>query len=106
VGQLGASVLVGDLTPLESLIGLDDLAHPLLDPREIIGVEGSGGLEVVIEAVLDGWSDAEQGPGKKILNRLGHHMGGRVPQHSQTFIRTRCHRLNVGVLRRRPRQVA
>jgi hypothetical protein len=59
-------------------IGFDDLAHPLLEPLEILGRERLGAVEIVVEAVLDRRTDRWLGFGKDILNRVREHVGGGV----------------------------
>ena len=41
------------------------------------GVKGVVAIEVVIEAVLDHRADGDLRAGKKLLHRLGQHMGAR-----------------------------
>jgi hypothetical protein len=52
----------------------DDLAHPALDRREIVGRERLVTEEVVVEAVLDHRADRHLRAGKEALDRLGEHM--------------------------------
>ena len=59
----------------ERLVARDDLAHALLDCREVLGGERLGAVEVVIEAVLDHRSDGDLGIGPERLHRVGEHMG-------------------------------
>src|SRR5690606_35875819 len=52
-GELGARLVVRDDATDESLPGLDDAAHLLLDRLEIVAAQRLRDLEVVVEAVLD-----------------------------------------------------
>ncbi len=68
----------------------DDLAHALLDVRQIGRVEGLppallvlAQIEVVVEAVIDGRADAQLGSRKQFQHGLGHDVGRRVPQLEQ-----------------------
>ena len=79
-GQLGAGLVVGDHPAYERLALLDDLLHPLVERGEVVGGERHLDVEVVVEAVLDRRADAEPGVRVQRLHRLGHHVGGRVPQ--------------------------
>jgi len=51
----------GQLDPLERQVLGDDRAHLVLDARQVIGADGLGQLEVVVEAVVDGRADGEPG---------------------------------------------
>ncbi len=44
------------------------------------GTERLGDVEVVVEAVGDRRADAQPGVGEELLDGLGHHVGGGVPQ--------------------------
>ena len=62
----------------ERLVAGDDLAHALLDRREILGRERLVAEEVVVEAVLDHRADRHLRAGPQRLHRLGQHMRGVV----------------------------
>ena len=62
----------------EGAVARDDLAHALLDGREILGRERLGAVEVVVEAVLDHRADRDLRAGPQSLHRLGQHVGGVV----------------------------
>ncbi len=100
VGQLADRVAVGDRPPGELLALLDDLAHPRLDLLEVLRDERGRHVEVVVEAVGDRRADAQLGLGEQLLDRLGHHVRGRVPQDVAAVGRVDRHRLRP---RRRPR---
>ncbi len=78
--ELFAGGVVGDVTAIELLALLDDLAHPRLDLLEVLGHERHLDVEVVVEAVGDRRTDAEPGVGEDFLHGLGHDMRGRVAQ--------------------------
>ena len=69
----------------EVLIGLDELVHARLDGLEVIVAETLpiGKFEVVVEAMFDRRADRKSGAGMQVENRLGHEMGGRVPNRLQ-----------------------
>jgi hypothetical protein len=48
----------------EGLIGRHDLAHPLLDPRQVVAGKRVRQVEVVVEAVLDRGPDRVPGAGE------------------------------------------
>ena len=78
------------VAPLHRLAGEggvagDDLAHPRLDPLEVLRGEGLVPVEVVVEAVLDRRADGDLGAGEKVLHRLGEHMRGVVPDQFKRF---------------------
>ncbi len=77
----------------DGLVALDDLAHPRLDPLQVLRREGLGPGEVVVEAVVDGGADGHLGVRVKLLNRFGHDMGGVMAEQ--------LHRR--GILRRQDR---
>ncbi len=64
-------------------VALDDLAHLLLDRRQVVGGERLVAEEVVVEAVLDHRPDGDLGAGIELLHGLGHHMGGIVADQLQ-----------------------
>ena len=84
-GELGHSLLLGNDPALEPLAGLHDRNHALLEIGEVVWSEGAGGIEVVVEAVLDRWADAEFRLGEGLLNRLCCHVCRRMPEDRQTF---------------------
>ena len=67
----------------EGQVGPDELAHQGFDLREVLGGEGIGLGEVVVEAVLDGGPDRELHVGEQPLDRLRHDVRGRVAQRRQ-----------------------
>ncbi len=95
LGQLGPGLVLGDDATREALALPDDVAHLLLDGREVLGRERPLGQEVVVEAVLDGRTDAEQRPGEQLLHGLGQHVRRRVAQHHQPVRRAERHRLDL-----------
>src|SRR5205823_799052 len=66
------------LLPDEGLAGGRDLAHPGLDRFEVLGGERVRQVEVVVEAVLDGWPDGVLGPRVEVADRLGHDVSGKA----------------------------
>src|SRR5690606_24513338 len=78
-------VAVPDLAD-DRLVALDDLAHPLLDPLEILRRERLVAGEIVVEAVLDRGADRDLGLGIKLLDGLGHHVRGVVPQELEAVL--------------------
>ena len=82
---------------LETLTGLDDLLHPLLDGLEVLRSEGLGDLEVVVEAVFDGRADAQLGTGELQLHGLGEDVGAGVPDHGTAVFGVRRDRGEFGL---------
>ena len=70
------------------------------------GLERLGRPEVVVEAVLDRRADAELRLREHVLHGLGEHVRGRVAQHVEPVGRGPVDRLDLGVLLRRPVEVA
>jgi hypothetical protein len=67
----------------ERPILLHDLRHLPLDPRKIVGGDRRVQRDVVIEPVLQRRAVRQLRLRPKPLDRLGHHVRGRVPQHHQ-----------------------
>ncbi|EKD22234.1 MAG: hypothetical protein ACD_87C00092G0001 [uncultured bacterium] len=85
------------LAAFKRIIRLGDLSHPGFDPFEILGCEALGIFKIVIEAVFDGRADAHLNTRKRVLDRLGHHMGHAVAEDRES-LRRRCrNRLDSGV---------
>ena len=86
---LGAEELLGLVARFrrlaEGLVALDDLAHLLLDRREILRREGLVAEKVVIEAVFDDRADRHLRAGEKLLHRLGQHVGGVMADELKRF---------------------
>jgi len=104
--ELMSRLVVRDDASREALAGLHDLLHALLEHLEVLRGERALDREVVVETVLDGWPDAELRLRKGVLNGLGQHMRGRVPQHSQAFRRIDRYGLDDITVAQRGRQVA
>ena len=82
VGEQRLTLLRAVLGPHEGLVLLDDLAHARLDAAEVVVGEvlAVRQLEVVVEAVGDRRSDRVLGAGEQVEDRLGHEVGGGVPE--------------------------
>jgi len=76
-------VRTAHLLALEGIVGLRDLAHDRFDPREVLGCEGLGLPEVVVEAVLDRGPDRELHGGKEALHGLGHDVRGGMAERRE-----------------------
>ncbi len=94
VGELGEGVGVGDLAAVEGLPLVDDPLHDLLEGLEVLGGERGLDVEVVVEAVTDRRADPEPGRGVDLLDGLGEHVGGAVPQDVEPVLLGRGHRLD------------
>ena len=64
----------------DRLVAADDVAHPRLDLFEVFGRERLGAGEIVIKAGFGRRAKGDLGLGIELLDRLGHHMRGVVPQ--------------------------
>ena len=71
--------LTGQLEPLQLQLFLADLAHLGLKLGKLPLGEGLGGVEVVVEAVVDGRADGQLHLRVEALHGLGKHMGAGVP---------------------------
>ena len=78
VGEELACLVLGHFLADELRARGYDAPHLLLDRGQVLGLDGLGELEIVVEAVVDGRPDAELGAGVELEDGLGHHVGGRV----------------------------
>src|SRR5205085_14859 len=62
-----------------------ELAHALLDRREVLGREGPLVREVVIEAFVDHRADGHLRIGEELLYRIGEEMRGGMPDELQAL---------------------
>ena len=93
VGQLVARLILGLVdAPVEQLPVLDDLAHPLFQLRQVFGRERVRDVEVVVEAVGDRRPDPELGVREQVLDGLGQHVCGRVPDDAAPVVGVGRHR--------------
>ena len=76
----------------ELLALLDDLLHALFQRLQIVGREWLRNVEVVVEAVVDGRTDAQLGAGKLGLHGLGEHVGAGVADHGAAELSVCRHR--------------
>ena len=70
----------------DRLVAIHDLAHPGLDPLEILRGEGLLAREVVVETVLDRRSDGDLRLRVELLHRFGKNVGRIVAQQLQRFL--------------------
>ena len=80
-GRLGP----GHLLLHEGRCRFDDLAHPRLDLRQILGLESLSETEVVVEALVGGGTDADHRPREEFEHRRGHHVRGGMAEDFQIF---------------------
>ncbi len=59
--------------------GLDDPAHALLYAFEVFKRQRPGQVEIVVEPIIDGWTDRHFCAGKFFQHRLRHDVRGGVP---------------------------
>jgi len=104
--QLLTRLVFGLVDPaVEQLPVLDDLAHPLFQRRQVLGCERLGHVEVVVEAVGDGRSDSQFGLREKVLDGLGQHVCGRMPDDAAPLVGVGGDREDLGVGVGHPTQV-
>ena len=72
-----------NLVPDEPVIAADFLPHSLLDLREVLGSQRARQIEVVVEAGVDRWTDANLAVGEHLQHDLGQHVRSRVPHSLQ-----------------------
>jgi hypothetical protein len=66
-------------------MALLNLPHFLFDFLEVFGREGRGAVEIVVEAVIDGRSDAQLGIGIELQHGRGQKVGGGMAIDHQRF---------------------
>ena len=98
VAEEGLGFLARDLPLGEGFVARDDLAHLLLDRREILGREGLVARKIVIEAVLDHGPDGHLRARVELLHGFGEHMGRIVPDELQRTRIIACHELDLGIM--------
>ncbi len=76
----GNGLLAGNLDALKAVVRLDLLLHLLLDPREVLGRDAVGQLQIVIKAVLHRGTGGELSLGPDLQNGRGKHVGARMAQ--------------------------
>jgi hypothetical protein len=69
-----------DLLAGHFVVGLDDLGHAGFEFGEVLGCERLAAIEVVVKAVLDCGADGRLSVREDILDRVGQHVRGRVPE--------------------------
>ena len=82
----------------EGFVARDDLAHLLLDHRQVFRRERRVAVEVVEEAVVDHRADGDLRAGPQRLHRLRHHMRGVVADQFQRARVLARQELDLGVL--------
>ena len=75
------------LLALDQEVPLDDLAHALLDARQVFVRYAASHLDVVEEAVLYRRPQSELAPRVELQDRLRHRVSRRVPQDLEPFRR-------------------
>ena len=73
-----AGLAAADLLALEAVVLADHPLHLLLDPAQVVGGEGLGHVEVVVEPVVDRRPDGQPRLGEEAPHRLGHDVGQAV----------------------------
>ena len=104
-GELVLGLALGDDAPLERLATLENRDHAFLDAAQILRMEGFGYPEVVIEPVFDGRADPQLRLGEQVLDRLRHHVRGRVAQDGETLRVVRSDRLDLVAVSHDVRQI-
>ena len=85
VGVLFEAFVLAGVDALVGQVARLDLPHLLLDLFQIVGGEGRGAVEIVIEAVLDGRADAELGFGIQFQHGGGQQVRGGVAVDLERF---------------------
>ena len=63
----------------------DDFLHAFFDTLQIFGGEGFRDVEVVVEPIVDGRTDAEFRAREFLLHCLREHVGAGVADHGASF---------------------
>src|SRR5712691_6183918 len=99
-GIIARDLLTGDCEVLS-----DDVLHLRFDPLQIFRGERALVLEVVIEAVLDHWTDSDLHIGEEALDGLSHQVGAGMAEDIETCGRRGGYRLDCTICRQGERQV-
>ncbi len=94
VRELRPRLVLGHDPATEGLALLDDPGHRLVERLEVLRRERRLDVEVVVEAVRDRRADAQLRVRVHLLDRLGQHVRGRVPQHREPVRRVDGHALD------------
>ena len=86
VRKFGDGLILRDDPATELLAGFRNGDGLFLDGLEILGCEGLWHIELVIEAIGDGRTDAELGVGKEFLHRLRGNVCAGVTQDGQPLV--------------------
>ena len=81
----------------EGRVAGDDLAHLLLDLRQVVRVERLGLGKIIIEAVLDHGADGDLGAGPQLLYGFGQHVGAVVPDQLERLGIGARHEFDAGI---------
>ncbi len=68
------------------MLFLEDVLHPLLDRLEVLVRQGARQIKIVIETVLDRWTDGDLPLGKHLEDGLGHDVGQSVTDSIEPFL--------------------
>ena len=80
--EVGKGLGLGHIDAAEVLLLAGEFQHLVLDGLEVRVREGAAvHVHVIVETVLDGGADAELDAREQGLERFGHQVGGRVPEH-------------------------
>ena len=81
-GEIVQGLGLGNLPAFESLLGLRELLHLVLDRLQVgIGNLPASEVHIIVEPRFDGRAHTELHTRVKSLQRLRHKMGGRVPEY-------------------------
>ena len=86
VRKFGDSLILRDDPATELLTGFRNGDGLFLDRLEVLGCERFRHIELVVEAIGDGRSNAELGVGKEFLHRLRRHVCAGVTQDGQPLV--------------------
>ena len=84
------------LEALERVVGLHLGLHLSLDGLEVGRGQWSRQVEVVVEAVADGGTDAQLGVGEQLKHGRRHDVRGRMPHRVERCVGTRIEQLRRG----------
>ena len=95
VCEFSNGLILRDDPATKLLAGFRNSDGLFLDGLEILRREGFRHIELVVEAIGDGRSNAELGVGEKLLHRLRGHVRGGVPQDVKPFFTVDQYRFDV-----------
>ena len=96
----------GQLEPLKRDALFDNFFHFCFDLFQILGSKGLFYIEIIVKPILDRGADSAFHPGEQVQHRLGHYMGGCMPESAFSLLIIKGQKLHLSILFNGGAQVA